>query len=109
VLAPDGLVLGLTIDDGELFERLLEEDTLPLRDGDLFALFTDGITEAMNAADDCFGEQRLCEMLESDTDRPSAELGARILDAVGAFAGDVPQHDDMTLILLRVTPRDGHG
>src|SRR5437868_5138091 len=48
ILAPDGLVLGLKIDNGELFERLLEEETLPLHPGDLYLLFTDGISEAMN-------------------------------------------------------------
>jgi serine phosphatase RsbU (regulator of sigma subunit) len=62
----------------------------------------------MNDADDCFGEQRLCRILEAAGDQPSADLAARVLDAVGRFAGDVPQHDDMTLILLRVTPRAGH-
>ena len=56
VLAPDGLVLGLKIDDGEMFERLLREETMTIHEGDLFLFFTDGITEAMNAGDDCFGE-----------------------------------------------------
>ena len=49
---PDGLVLGLKIDNGEMFERLLEESTIPLGAGDLFVLYTDGITEAMNARRD---------------------------------------------------------
>ena len=59
ILAPDGLVLGLKIDDGEMFERLLEEETMPLQTGDVCLFFTDGITEAMNGQDDCFGEERL--------------------------------------------------
>ncbi|PYQ68679.1 MAG: hypothetical protein DMG01_30450 [Acidobacteria bacterium] len=46
ILAPDGLVLGLKIDKGETFERLLQEDTILLHDGDLFVFFTDGISEA---------------------------------------------------------------
>ena len=49
VLAPDGMVLGLTIDDGTMFNRLLDEVTLPLGAGDLFLLYTDGMSEAMNA------------------------------------------------------------
>ena len=40
---------GLKLDDGEMFERLLEEQTIPLHAGDLYLLFTDGISEAMNA------------------------------------------------------------
>src|SRR5258706_1415073 len=52
ILAPDGLVMGLKIDDaGPMFERLLEEETISLREGDVFVLFTDGISEAMNSAD----------------------------------------------------------
>ena len=64
VLAPDGLVLGLKIDDGEMFERLLVEETMALHPGDLYLLFTDGITEAMNAGDDCFSESRLGHLIE---------------------------------------------
>src|SRR5439155_6718136 len=42
ILAPDGLVLGLKIDKGEMFERLLAEQTIPLHSGDLYLFFTDG-------------------------------------------------------------------
>ncbi len=64
VLAPDGLVLGLKIDNGEMFERLLDERTITLHAGDLALFFTDGISEAMNDADDCFGEGRLGQLIE---------------------------------------------
>src|SRR5262249_24475867 len=40
VLAPDGLVLGLKVDDGQMFDRLLVEQTIPLAAGDLYVLFT---------------------------------------------------------------------
>jgi phosphoserine phosphatase RsbU/P len=102
ILAPDGLVLGLKIDKGEMFERLLEEETLPLRTGDLYLFFTDGISEAMNAADDCFGEVRLGRLLEEHANLPAEELRERILREVQAFVAGAPQHDDMTMILLKV-------
>jgi phosphoserine phosphatase RsbU/P len=108
VLAPDGLVLGLKIDDGQLFERLLEEQTLPLRPGDVYMFFTDGITEAMNAHDDCFGEQRLGQLIEDHAHLPCDELRERMLRDVAAFVGDAPQHDDMTMILLKVDELPGH-
>ncbi|MBM3773329.1 MAG: HAMP domain-containing protein, partial [Acidimicrobiia bacterium] len=101
-LTPDGLVLGLRIDDGQLFERLLEEETLPLRTGDVYLLYTDGLTEAMNRTDDCFGEQRLSRFIEEHAHLPCAELRERMVREVAAFVGDAPQHDDMTLILLKV-------
>jgi serine phosphatase RsbU (regulator of sigma subunit) len=102
ILAPDGLVVGLKLDDGQLFERLLEEETLPLRAGDLFLFFTDGITEAMNAQDDCFGDTRLARLVEEHAHLPSDQLRERLLREITAFVGDSPQHDDMTLILLKV-------
>jgi sigma-B regulation protein RsbU (phosphoserine phosphatase) len=102
ILVPDGMVLGLKIDNGEMFERILEEQTIPLHAGDLYLLFTDGITEAMNAEDDCFGEVRLGRILEEHADLPSEELRERVLREIAAFVGDVPQHDDMTMILLKI-------
>ena len=103
-LAPNGMVVGLKLDNGEMFERLLEEQTIPLHAGDLYVFFTDGISEAMNAADDCFGEARLGRILEDHANLPSEELRERVLREVAAFVGDAPQHDDMTMILLKVVP-----
>ena len=102
VLAPDGLVLGLKIDSGEMFERLLQEEIIPLHAGDLYLFFTDGISEAMNAGEDCFGETRLGQLIEAHAGLPSDELRERVLQEIAAFVGDAPQHDDMTLILLKI-------
>jgi sigma-B regulation protein RsbU (phosphoserine phosphatase) len=101
ILAPDGLVLGLQIDDGQMFRRLLEEVTLPFGPGDLFVLFTDGITEAMNPAGDCFGEQRLGAFIQQQAHLPFEELRERILKEVSGFVGAAPQQDDMTMLLLK--------
>src|SRR5262249_61078447 len=100
--ARDGPVVGLKIDNGETFERLLKEDMIPLRPGDLSLFFTDGISEAMNARDECFGENRLGQLAESHSHLPSDELRERVLREISAFVGDAPQHDDMTMILLKV-------
>ena len=102
ILAPDGLVLGLKLDTGEMFERLLEESTIRLNAGDLFVFYTDGISEAMNEGDDCFGESRLGQLVEEHADLGSEELRERILRDIEAFVGSAPQHDDMTMILLKI-------
>src|SRR5207247_5240549 len=102
ILVPDGMVVGLKLDTGEMFDRLLEEQTIPLCPGDLYLFFTDGISEAMNTADDCFGESRLGELVQAHAHLPSAELRERVLREIAAFVGDAPQHDDMTMILLKV-------
>lgn len=102
ILAPDGLVLGLKIDNGEMFERLLQEDSLPLGPGDLFVLFTDGISEAMNPVDECFGEGRLGDLVQEHGHMPFEELRERILREIRTFVGTASQHDDMTMLLLKV-------
>ena len=102
VLAPDGMVVGLKIDNGERFEGLLEEQTIPLTAGDLYVFFTDGISEAMNAADDCFGETRLAQLAEHHAHLGSDELRERVLRDIESFVDGAPQHDDMTMILLKV-------
>lgn len=102
ILAPDGMVLGLKLDNGEMFERLLHEQSVPLAPGDVFMLFTDGISEAMNMDDECFGETRLGELIRQHGDLPFEELRERILREIRTFVGPASQHDDMTMLLLKV-------
>jgi serine phosphatase RsbU (regulator of sigma subunit) len=102
IQAPDGLVLGLKIDNGQRFESLLEEVTQPLGAGDVVLLFTDGVTEAMNEAGEPFGEERLAALLEEHGDLPFEELRERILREIHAFVGGAGLHDDLTLVLLKV-------
>jgi sigma-B regulation protein RsbU (phosphoserine phosphatase) len=102
ILVPDGMVVGLKLDHGEMFERHLHEETIPLNPGDVCLFFTDGISEAMNPHDDLFGEARLGQFVERHADLPSEELRERMLREIAAFVGDAPQHDDMTMILLKV-------
>ena len=100
VLAPDGLVLGLHGFERQ-FVELLEEHQMAVRPGDVAVLFTDGVTEAMNEQDDLFGEARLARLLEDDADS-SDVLHERILRDVDTFVGSAAQHDDMTMVLLRI-------
>ena len=103
VLTPNGMVLGLSIDGaGEKFEALLEEERVDLSAGDVIVLYTDGITEAMNLQSDLFGETRLSRIVEEHGHLESGELRERIMREVEAFVGEADQHDDMTMILLKV-------
>jgi serine phosphatase RsbU (regulator of sigma subunit) len=103
VLTPNGMVLGLRIHGAEeKFEELLEEQTLDLSAGDVIVLYTDGITEAMNLESDLFGETRLSRIVEEHGHLESGELRERILREIEAFVGTADQHDDMTMILLKV-------
>jgi sigma-B regulation protein RsbU (phosphoserine phosphatase) len=102
LLIPDGLVVGLQIDDGTMFESLLREQTIAIEPGDLIVWFTDGISETMNEAFDCFGEQRLAQVVEQYAHLPFDQLRSYILAELRAFAGGADQHDDMTMILMKI-------
>jgi serine phosphatase RsbU (regulator of sigma subunit) len=103
VLIPNGMVLGLRIDGAaEKFAELLEEDQIVLRNGDVIVLYTDGITEAMNASSDLFGDHRLSRIVEEHGHLESGELRERILREIEAFVGGADQHDDMTMILMKI-------
>jgi phosphoserine phosphatase RsbU/P len=81
-----------------------EQAEVPLRPGDLLMIFTDGISEAMNRDLEEWGEQRLIEAVRTSTGLGSQETIARIMQAADAFTAGAPQHDDMTLVVLRMKP-----
>jgi serine phosphatase RsbU (regulator of sigma subunit) len=68
--------------------------------GDLFAIYTDGITEAFNQRDEEFGEERLIDVLQRFRDRSPNDLVSAVLDEVRQFNPD-EQRDDVTLIVAR--------
>jgi sigma-B regulation protein RsbU (phosphoserine phosphatase) len=103
VLVPSGMVVGLRIPGAhEKFMDLLEEESVDLTDGDVIVLYTDGISEAMNADADLFGDSRLSRIVEEHGHLDSSELRERILREIEAFVGAADQHDDMTMILIKV-------
>jgi sigma-B regulation protein RsbU (phosphoserine phosphatase) len=103
ILTPSGMVVGLRIDGAaEKFVELLDEEQIALEPGDFVVLYTDGITEAMNQASDLFGEARLSRIVEEHGHLASGELRERILREIEAFVGSADQHDDMTMILIKV-------
>jgi sigma-B regulation protein RsbU (phosphoserine phosphatase) len=81
-----------------------EQGTLTLEPGDLLVAFTDGVSEAQNASDEEFGDERLLQTIERGRQVDAVELIRRIVASVDAFAAGAPQFDDLTLVVLRVRP-----
>lgn len=77
------------------------EQTVQLLAGDILLAYTDGISEAMNAADDEWGEDRMIAEAQAHADLSAEELMQHLFRAADAFAGGVPQHDDMTMVVVR--------
>jgi sigma-B regulation protein RsbU (phosphoserine phosphatase) len=80
-------------------ETAYEQGEVALAPRDRLILFTDGITEARNAADEEFGEERLVNLAVANRSCSAPALQARLAEAVAAFAGGEFQ-DDATLIVL---------
>jgi sigma-B regulation protein RsbU (phosphoserine phosphatase) len=96
-LAEGGTVLG------SFPESSYHEDHRVIHPGDLLLLYTDGITEATNAADEEFGAERLHELAAGVRELPAAEGAAAIERAVHRFTGGRTVLDDLTLLVMRVT------
>src|SRR5215471_18389 len=85
-----------------LIQQCYQQESFPLESGDLVMLFTDGVSEAMNARNEEWGEDRLFELAKSCYGLPAVEVMTRILTAAQAFAAGAAQYDDMTLVVLRI-------
>ncbi len=78
-----------------------EGGVFALRPGDRMVLFTDGISESMNKDEEEWGEDNLIAAARCDSFL-AKEMVDRIMSAAQTFAGDAPQHDDMTVVALHV-------
>ncbi|CAG0931519.1 partial Putative HTH-type transcriptional regulator, partial [Planctomycetaceae bacterium] len=79
----------------------LSEETVPLKRGDILMLYTDGLSESMNAEREQYGELRLQQLLKHVADAPAEVIGQAVLRDVERFRGGVPRADDQTQIVLR--------
>lgn len=90
-----GIALGI-VDDAVYHERRVK-----LASGDVLLVFTDGVTDAINATGELFSDVRLEAHLAAQAERPASEIVTSLMDAVGEFAAGVPQEDDITVLALR--------
>ncbi|HYY43253.1 MAG TPA: GAF domain-containing SpoIIE family protein phosphatase, partial [Pyrinomonadaceae bacterium] len=95
-LTRGGAVIGLF----EHFEY--EEASVELQSGDLLAAYTDGVTEALNAAAEEFGEERLLAALRTHTELPAELIRDHVVACINEWSAGAPQHDDLTLVILKV-------
>lgn len=75
--------------------------SITLEEGDTVILYTDGITEAHNEAFELYGEERLIALIQKEGGNSAKDLAEKIVDEVNAFAGTAPQHDDITLLVMK--------
>jgi sigma-B regulation protein RsbU (phosphoserine phosphatase) len=80
-----------------------DEVTAELGAGDVFVFYSDGISEAMNAAGGEFGTDRLISVIEQRRSRPAKDIADAIFAAVYEFCGEAEPNDDRTVVVLRIT------
>jgi serine phosphatase RsbU (regulator of sigma subunit)/dihydrofolate reductase len=95
-LEDGGPVIGL------LAGAVYKEQMLQLLPGDMLLAFTDGISEAMNARDDEWGEDRLIAEAQARADLGAEEMLQSLFRAADGFAGGAAQHDDMTMVVVKL-------
>ncbi len=76
------------------------QNTVTLSPGDSVILYTDGVTEAMNADEEEFGLDPLMERFNANPPSDPEETTTVVFDAVNTFAGEMPQSDDITCLVL---------
>ncbi len=97
-LTAGGLAVGIL----EEFEY--QDDIVILQPGDTLVIFSDGVTDMINAQDDAFGEKRLEKILLANRELPATGLVNLILTEVQEHAGSEPAFDDVTLVVLKKDP-----
>ena len=96
-LSEGGIPLGI------LAEAPYQSGTVTMQSGDWLIIFTDGVTEAENESGEEYGEARLLNLLYANATLTPALLLQTLMRDLDRFVGDAPQHDDVTLVVLKAT------
>ncbi len=99
-LNTDGIALGL--EEGTVFNQMLQEQTINLASGDTLVFYTDGFTEAMNPVQEEFGEERFVKLISLNRNKSAQGLIDILVKTVEDFSEGAPQHDDMTVVVIKI-------
>jgi sigma-B regulation protein RsbU (phosphoserine phosphatase) len=93
--------LGMFIGFEPDISRFIGEVRVPLETGDVMVLYTDGVTEAVNARNEEFGLPRLCDVVATYHGRPSASILEAVLERLRVHIGKTKVHDDISLMIVK--------
>ncbi|MGA9406530.1 MAG: PP2C family protein-serine/threonine phosphatase [Bacteroidota bacterium] len=86
---------------GLMGSTVYEERQLELQSGDVFLVYSDGLTEASNERGEFFGSERLLKRLPLLRNRSPEEIGKALLGEIDFFVNDAPPNDDISLVILK--------
>lgn len=87
---------------GMMDDIILGTAEVELSEGDIIALYTDGMTEAMDAANNDYGEDGMMNLLDENADFTAQQICDTSIEVVKKFQEGVPQFDDMTMLVIRI-------
>jgi serine phosphatase RsbU (regulator of sigma subunit) len=90
-----GIAMGIEIDS------TWDQESVQITPGDVLLFYTDGLPDAQNSDGEFFDEERLIEIATSHLDYAADQLEKLILEQMQFFVGDIPQFDDITLMILK--------
>lgn len=94
-LSSTGMPLG--VDE----EMVYSQQTIQLDRGDFIVFYTDGVTEAINARQELYGQERLETLIRSQCDKSAREITANLENSLAVFTGSTPPSDDITIVVAR--------
>jgi len=94
------------IDSGSVFDRITNDFAIRLEQDDCLVLYTDGVTEALDAEGFEFGNDRMIQAVRASAAHGASAIITRLIDDVRNFVGAHPQNDDITLITIRKHEKD---
>lgn len=97
-LETGGMIVGL------FPHAIYEQEEIQLRPGDLLAVYSDGVSEALNPEGEEYGDKRLENAIAPNWLEPSDAVLQALLASVRTFAQGAPQNDDVTAVIVRFTP-----
>lgn len=104
---PKGFPLGISLPEDDRFKKIIAEESVKLEKDDLIAVYTDGITEAMNGKREQYGEERFVKALIKYGNLKSAEIIDAINNELRDFTQGYPQNDDITLVIIKEKKTEG--
>ena len=95
----EGMALGMV--PPEIFDLTIKDKTVPFTKDDALILYTDGVTESVNASGEEYSAERLMNALQTHGNGSAQSILTQVMDSVQRFSGDEGQPDDLTLIAVK--------
>ncbi|MFA5012857.1 MAG: SpoIIE family protein phosphatase [Ignavibacteria bacterium] len=96
--------IGIGLDKENIFNTNIEEQTFDITPNDIYMLYSDGVSESMNAQKDLFGSERIEKILLQNHNASPETIKSSLLASISNFTQNIEIHDDITFVILKITP-----